>query len=105
MLLVVFVAIQRKKKKKKKTRTEMEPFNMSDFASHDKFHLVCVSRRMPNVCSITMKFSILSDWVCACVCVCVCAFYDNSFVLEKFIYLICTLSRLLPHPLYMCVCA
>lgn len=47
-----------------------------------------------------MKFSILSDWVCACVC----AFYDNSFVLEKFIYLICTLSRLLPHPLYMCVC-
>lgn len=40
MLLVVFVAIQRKKKKKKKTRTEMEPFNMSDLASHDKFHLV-----------------------------------------------------------------
>lgn len=46
MLLVVFVAIQRKKKKKK-TRTEMEPFNMSDLASHDKFHLV---------------------WVCVCVC-------------------------------------
>lgn len=37
MLLVVFVAIQRKKKK---TRTEMEPFNMSDLALHDKFHLV-----------------------------------------------------------------
>lgn len=37
--------------------------------------------------------------------VCVRAFYDNSFVLAKFIYLICTLSRLLPRlPLHVCVC-
>lgn len=89
----------------------MEPFNMSDLASHDKLHLVCVcvcgsvSRGMPNVCSITMKISILSDWLCLCVSMCVRAFYDNSFVLAKFIYLICTLSRLLPHPpLHVCVC-
>lgn len=51
MLLVVFGGTKKNKKKKikheTKEKTEMEPFNMSDLASHDKFHLatvcVCVS--------------------------------------------------------------
>lgn len=47
MLLVVFGGTKKTKKKIKhetKEKTEMEPFNMSDLASHDKFHLatVCV---------------------------------------------------------------
>lgn len=112
MLLVVFGG--KKIKHETKEKTEMEPFNMSDLASHDKFHLatvcvslcVCVSWRMPNVCSITMKFSILSVLLKGCMSLSVCVYVPFMIIVScwqnLFIWFAPSLVYLPPG--YVCVC-